>query len=329
MFQPETFQTAALILCAYGKAREGERVLLVTDPGYSGDVLASLQGQAMARGLALTTLTLLPNQLRQPPETFAKILEVVDLVVVCTSRKFHGSFKDFQARRGRVLSLTRTTPRQLTCALSLDQKALRAEMAWFGEKLANCKSLELCTALGTRLSIKAPERKILSWDGEVEPGEFDTYPGVVSLIPVEAEIEGRFVVDCTVGWLPPGEDELFNMTVTEPLTLEVTGGRVVRVIGGLEAPRIQRLLLNGGDGADVVAEIGLGLNSSLRAPTGNLLLDEHVYGAAHVGVGNNLHLGGRNKSGQHVDFVLMDATIICDGKPVVEEGMLRGFEARG
>jgi len=329
MLHPELFQTAALILCDYGKAREGDRVLLVTDPGYSGEVLAALQGMAMARSLALTTLTLLPNQMKQPPETFARTLEVVDLAVVCTSRKFHASFADFLARGGRVLSLTRTTPQQLGQVLSLDREALRAEMDWFGQKLAKCRSMELTTALGTRLTLNVTGRKVLFWDGEVSPGEFDTYPGVVSITPVEAETGGRLVVDCTVGWIPPGEDELFNMNVAGALTLEIVGGRVARVTGGLEAPGIQRMLRGGGEGADVVAEIGLGLNAALRAPTGNLLLDEHIYGAVHIGVGNNLHLGGKNQAGQHADFVIKDATIHCDGELAIEDGRLIGFESKG
>jgi hypothetical protein len=53
------------------------------------------------------------------------------------------------------------------------------------------------------------------------------------------------------------------------------------------------------------------------------LVDEHVQGAVFVALGENRYLGGENASSLNVDVAVANATLLCDGRQIVEDGRLR------
>ena len=52
-------------------------------------------------------------------------------------------------------------------------------------------------------------------------------------------------------------------------------------------------------------------------------LDMAIGGHIHVGFGRNDHIGGETKANNHLDLMMTMATLILDGKTVIEEGVLK------
>ena len=66
----------------------------------------------------------------------------------------------------------------------------------------------------------------------------------------------------------------------------------------------------------MIAELGIGLNPTLR-PRGHVLFDEKAAGTAHVGIRNNTGpYGGRNVAAIHVDCGLSEPRLFADGRPI-------------
>src|SRR3954452_8405841 len=110
--------------------------------------------------------------------------------------------------------------------------------------------------------------------------------------------------------------------VSEPIRIRYERGRIVSVEGGEEAERVRRAIAAAGEGADVVAELGIGTNERARV-TGNVITDEKALGTAHVAFGDNTgDYGGDNRSSIHVDGIMADATVEADGRVVMRRGEL-------
>ena len=67
---------------------------------------------------------------------------------------------------------------------------------------------------------------------------------------------------------------------------------------------------------DVVAELGIGLNPTVR-PRGHVMLDEKAARTAHVAIGRNTgSYGGDNEAAIHVDMIFSEPELEADGRPV-------------
>lgn len=71
---------------------------------------------------------------------------------------------------------------------------------------------------------------------------------------------------------------------------------------------------------DIIAELGIGLNPVIKDVVGYLLTDEKVMGTIHIAIGDNLNMGGNNKSNIHWDMIVKNPTVKIDGKPLIING---------
>ena len=79
---------------------------------------------------------------------------------------------------------------------------------------------------------------------------------------------------------------------------------------------LRELVDQAGAGADVVAELGIGLNPAV-APRGHVMLDEKAARTAHVAIGRNTgSYGGDNEASIHVDMIFALPELEADGVPV-------------
>ena len=121
--------------------------------------------------------------------------------------------------------------------------------------------------------------------------------------------DGVLVADLTVPYTVEG-------LVDEPVTLRFERGRVISIEGGRAADMLRELVESAGAGADVIAELGIGLNHALT-PRGHVMLDEKAGGTAHVAIGRNTGTyGGDNEASIHVDCVFSAPEVEADGRPV-------------
>jgi leucyl aminopeptidase (aminopeptidase T) len=177
--------------------------------------------------------------------------------------------------------------------------------------LDGCETVRVRGRAGTDLTLRVAGRPWQTDAGELEAGGAANYPGgEIFVAPHSDGADGVLVVDLTVPYTVDG-------LVDEPVILRFDRGRVTSIEGGRAAQMLRELVERAGDGANVIAELGIGLNHALR-PRGHVMLDEKAGGTAHVAIGRNTGpYGGDNEAMIHVDCVFSGPEIEADGRPVL------------
>jgi hypothetical protein len=177
-------------------------------------------------------------------------------------------------------------------------------------ELEGCETVRLRGAAGTDLELRVGGRPWLTDALPLEPGSFANYPGGEVFVAPHADgADGVLVADLTVPYTVDG-------LVDEPVTLRFAGGRVTSIEGGRAAGMLRELVEGAGAGADIVAELGIGLNPTVT-PRGHVMLDEKAARTAHVAIGRNTGAyGGDNEASIHVDLIFSAPELEVDGRRV-------------
>lgn len=177
-------------------------------------------------------------------------------------------------------------------------------------ELQDAETVHIRGTAGTDLTLRVGGRPWLTDAAELEPGHTANFPGgEIFVAPYADGADGVLVADLTVPYTVEG-------LVDEPVTLRFEGGRVTSIEGGRAADMLRDLVTGAGEGADVIAELGIGLNHAVK-PRGHVMLDEKAGGTAHVAIGRNTgSYGGDNEATIHVDCIFSGPTIEADGRPV-------------
>ncbi len=324
----ELGEVARTILRKCVSARSGEEVMVMTDPGYDKEVIESLVLVGQAEGINLIVVTLAPSDVKSPPKSVVAALRQADVGIICTSTNW-GLFSSEAAElaqdaQTRILALDQITPKDLISIIPIDYDRLQSEMKEVVGRLESPYEVRMTTKRGTDLRLEGEVRFVQSMDGIVKPGEWDGLPGAISTTPIEDRTEGVVVVDGSGYYCPVESGELTQLGVARDLmTLRIKEGRVVSIEGGEAAEELEGIIEEGGDNANVIAEWGIGLNHGVRRLSGDFLVDERLYGGAHLGIGANVHLGGKNESQLHLDVVFTRICLEINGEVILEEGELR------
>ena len=155
------------------------------------------------------------------------------------------------------------------------------------------------------------------------PGTWDNLPGgEVCIVPKLKGTEGRAVID---GGIP---GNLFESG--ENISLEFDQG-VASVISENDISREFKEYLRRLDESASqdekkniykIAEFGIGLNKCARM-TPNILEFEKKLGTIHIALGDNTHLEGNQKAGDHIDMVIMNPTVTVDGIVAIHRGKVK------
>jgi hypothetical protein len=209
---------------------------------------------------------------------------------------------------GRMLFLGFVDGELLRGELSEPTPDLGAVARSLLDQLEGAQELRVRGAAGTDLTMRVDGREFRSDAFPLERGDFGNYPGgEVFTAPLEDSAEGVLVADLTVPYTVEG-------LVDEPVRLTFEHGRVTAIEGGRAANLLRTLVEEAGEGADVIAELGIGFYPDL-APRGHVMLDEKAAGTAHVAIGRNTGLyGGVNEALIHVDCIFSGPEIEVDGR---------------
>ena len=178
------------------------------------------------------------------------------------------------------------------------------------KQLEGSETIRIRGSAGTDLTLRVAGRPWKTDAGELVPGETANYPGGEVFVAPHADgADGVLVADLTVPYTVEG-------LVDEPVTLRFERGRVTSIEGGRAADLLRELVEGAGAGADVIAELGIGLNHDVT-PRGHVMLDEKAGGTAHVAIGRNTGTyGGDNEASIHVDCIFSGPEVEADGRPV-------------
>jgi leucyl aminopeptidase (aminopeptidase T) len=202
----------------------------------------------------------------------------------------------------------------LVPALAAPAAELRSEIGQVRSALEGGHILTVLTGAECELQLALGDRPWLVDDGEVTPedrisgGQVSNLPaGSVYTTVLEGETSGKLQLPRAGG--------------ATDITLRFANGHVAEVEGvGADAVRA---LLNAHTGdPGRVSHIGVGLNPYLHRVIGWTLIDEHVHGCLFVALGENRYLGGENASSLNVDFAIPGATLLVDGRVVVDGGVV-------
>jgi leucyl aminopeptidase (aminopeptidase T) len=203
----------------------------------------------------------------------------------------------------------------------VDGPLLRGELSEPGPDLAeaartlldqveHAETIRIRGAAGPDLALRVGGRPWRTDAAGLQPGHSANYPGgEIFVAPYKDGADGVLVADLTVPYTVDG-------LVDEPVTLRFERGRVTSIDGGRAADLLRDIVERAGEGADVIAELGIGLNHALT-PRGHVMLDEKAAGTAHVAIGRNTGAyGGDNEATIHVDCIFAGPTVEADGRPV-------------
>jgi hypothetical protein len=211
---------------------------------------------------------------------------------------------------GRELYLALITPELLEGELSQPQPQLEEPARRLLAQLEGREEIRIRGRAGTDLLLRVDGRPWLSDTLPLEAGHGSNFPsGEVFVAPLKDGADGVLVADLTVPYTVEG-------LVDEPVTLRFERGRVVSIDGGRAAQMLRELVADAGEGADVIAELGIGLHPGL-SPRGHTMLDEKAAHTAHVAIGRNTgSYGGDNEAAIHVDCIFSEPEVEADGRPV-------------
>ena len=176
------------------------------------------------------------------------------------------------------------------------------------------ENMHITTKLGTDLTLKASSNIKIS-DGIInKPGVLDNLPaGELYFVPENGSANGLVVVDVSI----PGHVlQAPNNVIKIPI---IEGKADKNNI--YDTKDLVKSFLNK-SGADILCEVGIGLNDNIDEATGVVLIDEKMGKTAHVAFGDNTFFGGSNRSDVHIDMVMKNPTIKVNSTTMILEGVI-------
>lgn len=303
------------IKCA--NAKPGENVLIITDTEIDFSVSVALDMAARDAGVDPVIAIMLPREGHgeDPPAPVREAMFASDVILAATTKTLFYAPSAMEAckkRGARLLTLTGITPQSFMRGAGLaDFEKIEPTVMKLAELFTQAKTLRLRTPGGTDIVASIEGRSGNPQPGIAKnPGDMVGWPDIeANVAPIEDSTEGVIVVDVTATH--------FGF-VDVPIRMEVKNGKVVKIEGGAVAKKLEKLLESANDPNQyVVAELGFGLNPNAELQ-GRIIEDEAALGTAHVALGNNLPLGGKNKAPYHIDLIMKDPILELDGKKVID-----------
>ena len=225
--------------------------------------------------------------------------------------------KETDDRKTRLAHCPGVTIDMLTegaLALSVEEHRKMQEFAKaLMDRLKNAAKIEISTPAGTKVSLNVNERSfftdtMMDW---VLMKWMNLPTGEVIVAPVEDSLQGKLVCDMAIGGIGP---------IETPVTLKVKGGKVDAAASeNAEVLKRVQNSIHTDAMAKVVGEFAFGINPKARFAQ-EFLEAEKIHGTVHIAFGDNTDIpGGKNNSGNHMDFMMGKPTVkvtMQDGKAV-------------
>ncbi|MEQ1806914.1 MAG: hypothetical protein ABL900_16170 [Burkholderiaceae bacterium] len=195
------------------------------------------------------------------------------------------------------------------------------------------QQVRVTSKAGTDLSYRCGEYPVMSqWGIADEPGHFDHWGvGLLHTFPNEGSAAGRVVI-------APGDIVIlpYCRYVTDAIELDVEGGHITRIEGGVDAALMREWLAEGQVSEQdrdpyAVSHLGWGLNPQCRwdslalygdAPERSRAAARSFPGNFLFSTGPNTQGGGKRTTRGHYDVPMRGCTIALDGNVIVKDGRL-------
>jgi leucyl aminopeptidase (aminopeptidase T) len=313
---PRAYKGAVNLLRTCADAKPGEQVLIITDSATDPAVAGTIMDAASALGIEATKMTMEPRALPgdEPPAPVIAAMLSSDVIICPTSRTlYHTNARTAACRRGaRFISMAGATMSVLASnAMLANFPKHEKVMNTLIRELTRAKRIRVTNPAGTDLEFNVRGRRGRGVSGmATRPGDVTGVPEIEAYIaPVEKDTAGMLVVD--------GSTSVTGV-VQQAIKIRIEHGVARSIGGGGDARKLSRILREAKSLASLrVGELGIGLNPLARI-RGSIIEDEGKLGTAHVALGDNTRLGGKNSAPTHIDLVFKNPHIQFDGVTVLK-----------
>lgn len=220
-----------------------------------------------------------------------------------------------------------TTVEMFERCVAVDYKAMQAKALSLKNALDGHKEIHITAPGGTDAYISIKGRKAFLDDGDFStPGKGGNLPaGEAFISPAIEGVSGTIVFDGTVDLVP-------NAVIPKkPVKLIMKDGYVDKVVGGVEAKELLKVIENGAKmahekglkdeerNARHIGELGIGINYKAKM-TGNLLEDEKLGKTVHFAIGANYDNDANALI--HQDCLVMNPSMWVDSKLIMKDGKI-------
>jgi len=292
-----------------------QRVLIITDDKINPNVAHYLQKAAskMTDHIDIHILSPPTSFDFEPTPELEKKIQTSDVIISPTSFSlFHTQLIQGACAHGaKFFAMTGATLETLyKGAATADFIGLESGVIKKADLLTKSNSIKITTKRGTNFTADITGRIANAETGIGRKGKRATFPDIeINTSIIENSGKGKIVIDGSIGGIG---------VLQEPISLDVERGKVVEIKGGAEAEKLKSLIININDeNMYQIAEIGIGLNpnGSIR---GVIIEDESTLGTVHIGLGNNIFMGGKNRAKSHIDLVFKAPKIYLDGNLFID-----------
>lgn len=310
------FKGAVNLLRTCANAKPGEQVLIVTDSATDPAIATTIMAAASRLGIETSKITMKPRTLPgdEPPLPVVAAMLSADVIICPTSTTlFHTNARTAACRKGaRFISMAGATMSVLaSSAMSANFPKHEKVLNRLVHRLTRAKHIRVTNPAGTNLEFNVQGRRGHGVSGmATRPGDATGAPDIEAYIaPMEKGTNGVLFVD--------GSTSVTGV-VKQHIKISIKQGVALSIGGGSDARALSRILREAQSRASFrVGEFGIGLNP-LAHIRGSIIEDEGMLGTAHVGLGDNTRLGGKNNAPTHIDLVFKSPHVKFDGVTVLK-----------
>ncbi|MFD4475361.1 hypothetical protein ACFWPU_04515 [Streptomyces sp. NPDC058471] len=327
--------TRELRLC---KLREGEHVVVLSEPGSRGDYVAAAFGAAKTCGAHVIAATVPGGSPAPMPSTHTgagpglvsvlndstaqDLLKSADLVVDLTREGFiHAPVQQEILRAGTRIIFVCDAPDVLI--RNLPKESDKDEVLEGVQLLKRSAVMKVTSDAGTDLTVQLAGSKPEFQCGFADdPGRWDHWPSTMVLAWPEIS-DGQIVLAEGDILLP------FKEYVRQPVSLQISGGRIEKVSGGAEAELLNTFFEDADDQwARSLSHMGWGLMRTADWFATAMYGKDDLMGMdARAFAGNFLWSTGPHpvlgrESYAHLDIAMRGCTVTVDDTEVVTGGRL-------
>jgi len=312
--------------------KKGDKVVVVTTPTVVQDIPIAFAAAASSMGAEVVTVYMPPPSApgEEPPKLVTDIMRSADVAITCSSEtlSFSNAMIGCIQAGGKHLSVPGAGVDTLVRGIvevffdENEYQKMHSRALWLKDVLTKGNEIRVTSENGTDIKGSIRGRLPLpSYGIAEETYRHTSFPtGEVMIAPVEGTTEGVVIYDTSMGGIG---------RINTPIKMIVKKGKAYEIVGGEEADKLRRLVEKSGEGADNIAEFGIGINH-MGIVTGNKNEDKKIAGTAHIALGDNYAFGGRLvegiagdvKANIHLDGVVSKVTVYVDEEKIVDNGKL-------
>ncbi len=289
-----------------------EKVLIITDTKMLniGKLIFDAAKQVSVHSI-MTVMEPTGRHGAEPLQEIAEIMKSSNVVIAPT----YYSLSHTKARReankagARIATMPQVPKISFTKGgLTADYKEVKNLCEKMYAHLRGKKMLRVKSMNGTDVTMEVGKYLLEPDTGILHNKEdFGNLPaGEVSTAPTEGTTNGKIVFD-------------YFGDFGKKVELDVRNGFVETVKNSKELEGVFSQL---GKNSRSIAELGLGCNPKSLL-INNVLEYEKIFGTVHIALGNNISYGGKVDVPIHQDGLVLEPTLIADGKVLIQNGKWR------